>query len=162
MLKDVRRFAYLGLATARLDGAVVDLAMAAVAADDGNNKDQDHNRNAPVSLLSVIQVPGNPVTSADISWADPVTERYYFADRSNFGVDVIDAEKDVWVGRVKGMAGALPSRGGTSTTKGPGPNGGGGTPPKRPWGGGGNSTVQLGDVDPAPPKNFQNLQAVST
>src|SRR5258705_3362142 len=119
MLKDIRRFAYLGLATTSLAGAVVALAMTAVAADDGNNKNQDNNRNAPVSLLSVIQVPGNPVTSADISWADPVTERYYFADRSNFGVDVIDAEKDVWVGRVKGMAGALPNWGGARTTNRP-------------------------------------------
>ncbi len=162
MLKDVRRFAYLGLATTSLAGAVVALAMTAVAADDGNNKDQDHNRNAPVSLLSVIQVPGNPVTSADISWADPVTERYYFADRSNFGVDVIDAEKDVWVGRVKGMAGPLPSGGGTSTTNGPGPNGVVVTPLKRLWAGDGNSTVQLADVDPASPKYLQILQSVST
>ena len=69
MLKDVRHLAYLGLATTSLAGAVIAVAMTAVAADDSNNKDQDNNRNAPVSLLSVIQVPGNPVTSADISWA---------------------------------------------------------------------------------------------
>src|SRR5260370_40998424 len=69
MLKDVRHLAYLGLATTRLAGAVIAVAMTAVAADDSNNKDQDNNRDAPVSLLRVIQVPGNPVTSADISWA---------------------------------------------------------------------------------------------
>jgi hypothetical protein len=60
MLKDVRHLAYLGLATTSLAGAVVAVAMTAMAADDSNNKDRDNNRNAPVSLLSVIQVPGNP------------------------------------------------------------------------------------------------------
>jgi hypothetical protein len=157
MLKDVRRLAYLGLATTSLAGAVVAVAMTAMAGDDGNN-----NRNAPVSLLSVIKVPGNPVTSADISWVDPVTERYYFADRSNNGVEVIDAEKDVWVGRISGMAGPLPSGGGTSTTNGPGPNGVVVTPHKRLWAGDGNSTVQVADVDPDSPNYLKILHSVST
>jgi hypothetical protein len=161
MLKDVRHLAYLGLATTILAGAVVAVAMTAVAADDSNNN-QDNNRNAPVSLLSVIKVPGNPVTSADIAWADPGTERYYFADRSNFGVEVIDAEKDVWVGRVPGMAGPLPSGGGTSTTNGPGPNGVVVTPLKRLWAGDGNSTVQVADVDPNSPNYLKILHSVST
>jgi hypothetical protein len=93
------------------------------------------NRNAPVSASSAIAVPGNPITSSDIAWADSGTKRYYFADRSNFGVDVIDAVKDVWVGRVGGMAGPLTSGGGTSTTNGPGPNGVVVTPLKRLWAG---------------------------
>jgi hypothetical protein len=119
---------------------VLSVTMSALSGDDneqGNKNDQDNNRNAPVSALSAIFVPGNPITSADISWADPETERYYFADRSNAGVDVIDAVKDVWVGRVNGMAGALPSGGGTSTTNGPGPNGVVVTPLKRLWAGDG-------------------------
>jgi len=128
----------------------------------GNTNDQDNNRNAPVSVLSVISVPGRPITSADISWADPGTERYYFADRSNAGVEVIDAEKDVWVGRVAGMTGALPSGGGTSTTNGPGPNGVVVTPLKRLWAGDGNSTAQVADVDPESPTYLQILQSVST
>ena len=132
------------------------------ASADDNNNDRDNNRNAPVSLLSVIQVPGNPVVSADISWADPGTERYYFADRSNFGVEVIDAEKGVWVGRVSGMAGPLPSGGGTSTTNGPGPNGVVVTPHKRLWAGDGNSTVQVADVDPDSPNYLKILHSVST
>lgn len=126
------------------------------------DKDQDNNRNAPVSPLSAIFVPGNPITSSDIAWADPGTERYYFADRSNFGVDVIDAEKDTWVGRVIGMAGPLPSGGGTSTTNGPGPNGVVVTPMRRLWAGDGNSTTQLADVDPASPTYLQILNSVTT
>ena len=120
------------------------------------------NRNAPVSASSAIVVPGNPITSSDIAWADSGTKRYYFADRSNFGVDVIDAEKDVWVGRVGGMAGPLTSGGGTSTTNGPGPNGVVVTPVKRLWAGDGNSTVQVADVDPDSPTYLHILQSVST
>ncbi len=77
---------------------------------------------------------GNPITSADIAWVDLGTERYYFADRSNFGVDIIDAETDFYVGRVSGMAGPLPSTGGTAAMNGPGPNGVLMTPNRKLWG----------------------------
>ena len=112
------------------------------------NEHHEHNVRTPVRLVGVIPVPGNPVTSADISWTDPATERYYFADRSNFGVDIIDAEDDVFVGRVTGMAGPLPSGGGTATTNGPGPNGVLVTPKGNLWAGDGNSMVRVADVDP--------------
>jgi hypothetical protein len=121
--------------------------------DDAHNK---HELNTPVSLLGVIPIPGNPITSADISWVDPGTERYYFADRSNFGVDIIDAETNFFVGRVSGMAGALPSGGGTTTTNGPGPNGVLVTPNRKLWAGDGNSTVRVADVDPDSP-NYLNI-----
>jgi hypothetical protein len=151
----------------RLLGLVFVLSLAISAQsgdgnDQGNNSEQDNNRNAPVSVLSAIFVPGKPITSADISWADPETERYYFADRSNAGVDVIDAVKDVWVGRVGGMAGALPSGGGTSTTNGPGPNGVVVTPLKRLWAGDGNSTVRVADADPDSPTYLQILNSIGT
>jgi hypothetical protein len=122
----------------------------------------DNNRNAPVSLLGVIKVPGNPVVSADISWADPGTQRYYFADRSNSGVDIIDAVNNVWVGRVGGMAGVLSNGGGTSTTNGSGPNGVVVTPQKQLWAGDGNSTVQLADVDPESATYLKILKSIST
>lgn len=114
----------------------------------GGTEHHEHNVRTPVRLIGVIPVPGNPVTSADIAWTDPATERYYFADRSNFGVDIIDAEDNVFVGRVTGMAGALPSGGGTATTNGPGPNGVLVTPKRELWAGDGNSMVRIADVDP--------------
>jgi len=134
---------------------------------DHHNGDQqgehhEHNLKTPVGLIGVIPVPGNPITSADISWVDPGTERYYFADRSNFGVDIIDAENDVFVGRVTGMAGPLPSGGGTPTTNGPGPNGVLVTPNRKLWAGDGNSTVQVADVDPNSAKYLQIIQSIST
>jgi hypothetical protein len=122
----------------------------------------EHNVKTPLALVGVITVPGKPITSADIAWVDPATERYYFADRSNAGVDIIDAEKNLWVGRVAGMAGALPSGGGTATTNGPGPNGVLVTPNRRLWAGDGNSTVQIADIDPDSPTYLTILKTVST
>src|SRR5262252_586992 len=122
----------------------------------------EHNLKTPVSLLGVIPVPGNPIMSTDIGWVDPGTERFYLADRSNFGVDIVDAEDNFYVGRVAGMAGPKPSGGGTSTTNGPGPNGVLVTPNCRLWAGDGNSTVQVADVDPDSPTYLKILASVST
>jgi len=122
----------------------------------------EHNVKTPVGLVGVIPVPGNPVISADISWVDPGTERYYFADRSNFGVDIIDAEDNVFVGRVTGMAGPLPVGGGTATTNGPGPNGVLVTPNRHLWAGDGNSTVKIADVDPNSPTYLNIIGSTST
>lgn len=126
---------------------------------DRDRKDKDcvvsdhheDNLKTPVKLIGVIPVPGLPIASADIAWVDPGTERYYMADRSNAGVDIIDSDDDVWVGRVGGMAGALTSGGGTSTTNGQGPNGVLVTPNRRLWAGDGNSLAQVADVDPNSP-----------
>jgi len=120
----------------------------------------EHNVNTPVSLIGVIPVPGNPITSADIAWVDPGTERYYLADRSNFGVDIIDAESNFYVGRVAGMAGPLPSGGGTALTNGPGPNGVLVTPNRKLWAGDGNSTVQVADVDPDSPNYLKIIGTI--
>ena len=127
--------------------------------DDAHNK---HELNTPVNLLGVIPIPGNPITSADISWVDPGTERYYFADRSNLGVDIIDAETNFFVGRVGGMAGALPSGGGTTTTNGPGPNGVLVAPNRKLWAGDGNSTVRVADVDPDSPNYLNIIGSIDT
>jgi hypothetical protein len=144
---------------------VLSVTMSMLFADDnnqGNNNDQGNNNSGKVSAVRAISVPGNPITSADISWADPGTERYYFADRSNAAVEIIDAEKDEWVTRVHGFAGPLTSGGGTSTTNGPGPNGVVVTPLKRLWVGDGNSTTKVADVDPGSPTYLQTLKSIST
>jgi hypothetical protein len=133
--------------------------------DDRDCRDRsnfDQNVKTPLALAGVITVPGKPITSADIAWVDPATERYFFADRSNAGVDIIDAENDLWVGRVAGMAGPLTSGGGTATSNGPGPNGVLVTPNRRLWAGDGNSTVQVADVDPDSPTYLTILKTVST
>ncbi len=127
-----------------------------------DNEHHDHDVKTPVGLIGVITVPGNPITSSDIAWVDPGTERYYLADRSNLGVDILDAENDIYVGRVTGMAGPLPSGGGTTSTNGPGPNGVLVTPDRHLWAGDGNSTVEVADVDPNSITYLSILKSVST
>ena len=115
-----------------------------------------------LQLIDIIPVPGNPLLSADIGWVDPATQRYYLANRSNLGVEIIDATTHAWVGRVGGMAGPLASGGGTTSTNGPGPNGVLVTPDKILWAGDGNSTVHVADVDPNSPEYLDILASIST
>jgi hypothetical protein len=151
------------------------LGLAVTARSDRDDRDRDHHdqdcresdhleesRNTPVGLVGVIPIPGNRITSADIAWGDSGTERYYFADRSNSSVDIVDAEDDVFVGRVTGFAGPLTSGGGTTTSNGPGPNGVLVTPDKKAWAGDGNSQTQVADVDPNSAKYLQIIATIST
>jgi hypothetical protein len=41
-------------------------------------------------LKTTVNIPGNPFVSGDISYVDPLVDKYFFADRSNSAVDVID------------------------------------------------------------------------
>lgn len=112
-----------------------------VCRDDGH---LDHARNTPLHVVGVIPIPGpNPVQSSDLTFADPITERVYFADRSNFSVDVFDAENDVFVGRVPGFVGPNSLK----PPNGQGPNGVLATKNKLLWVGDGNSTLQVVDID---------------
>ncbi len=43
------------------------------------------------SRIAVIQVPGAPLRSFDISWVNNPSQTYYLADRSNARIDVVDA-----------------------------------------------------------------------
>jgi hypothetical protein len=129
----------------------------------GDNDHHRHNVQTPVGLIGVIPIPGNPITSADIGWVDPGTERYYIADRANAGVDLIDAESNFYVGRVGGMVGVVPATpGGTATTNGPGPNGVLVTPNRKLWAGDGNSMVRVADVDPESPNYLNIIGSIST
>ena len=38
----------------------------------------EHNRKTPVSVIGVIPIPGNPVSSSDLIFADSGTEKVYF------------------------------------------------------------------------------------
>src|ERR1700687_2483743 len=58
-----------------------------------------------VNFVGVIPIPGNPVASTDITWADQGRGRVYLTDRSNFGIDIFDAVANVYVGRVPGFVG---------------------------------------------------------
>jgi hypothetical protein len=115
--------------------------------------DVEHNAKTPLEAVGVIGIPDNPLLSTDIAWVDPGTERFYMADRSNKGVDVIDAENDTYVGRVPGFAG-------TPGTNGSGPGGVVVTPDRKLWAGDGNTKVQVADVDPASSNYLKIIKSI--
>src|SRR5215831_19522491 len=80
-------------------------------------------------LLKTIQIPNNPTTNPsnklqffDISFVDSRNQRYYLADRSNAGVDVIDAANGVFLRRIGGFTGEAFNHG-TPDNDHSGPNG---------------------------------------
>jgi DNA-binding beta-propeller fold protein YncE len=62
---------------------------------------------AELQKIAEIAVPGAPLTSFDIGFVDPATQRYYLADRSNKGLDIFDAKDNKYIGRVGGFIGAV-------------------------------------------------------
>jgi hypothetical protein len=102
--------------------------------------------------IGTIAVPGNPLTSFDISWVDPVTELYFLADRSNKAVDIFDAANLTFVGRIDGFAGftasppgVTPVPAGTGTSF-AGPDGVVSTAADEVWAGDGDSTIKVLDL----------------
>jgi hypothetical protein len=73
----------LGLAAGAF--AVVAMALPAWSDDDGH-----HRRDETFKVKAVIQVPGNPLFSFDISWTDEALDKYFLADRNNKTIDVVD------------------------------------------------------------------------
>ncbi len=136
------------------------LSFSITARTDGDDRDRDqcrdveHNAKTPLEAVGIIPIPGSPVLSTDIAWVDPGTERLYFSDRSNKGVDVIDAENDTFVGRVSGFAGNV------GVTNGSGPGGVLVAPDRRLWAGDGNTTVEVADVNPASPNYLKIIKSV--
>jgi hypothetical protein len=110
---------------------------------------------SPLKLLKVIPIPGLPVASVDILWADQASERLYLSDRTNASMDIFDGENDVFVGRVTGFAGAAANGGG-------GPNGVLVTPDNKVWAGDGFSRVQVIDLNLNPPQIVRTITTRGT
>jgi hypothetical protein len=96
--------------------------------------------------------------SVDISWFDPNTQKFYLADRNNFGIDIIDTNTDQVVGFAGGFVGGnCPVIAGvqdcTNGTVNPPANSGGPngvlttTNPSQLWAGDGNGTVKVFSLD---------------
>lgn len=133
------------------------------ADDDGAGRDlESQNLRTPLKLINVVRVPDNPIVSADIAWVDPSTERYYLADRSNAGVDVINVETGLYEGRVGGMVGLVAAPNGSTAANGSGPNGVVVAPNRRLFAGDGNSTLRVADVDPDSPNYLSILHSIDT
>lgn len=104
----------------------------------------------PVTLTKAIAIPGDPLASTDLLWTDEASKRLFFSDRSNFGIDIVDATSDSYAGRVTGFVGAVGANGA-------GPNGLLVTPDNKLWAGDGNSLVRVVDLNLNPPRIIQSI-----
>ena len=100
-----------------------------------------------ISLITTVDVQGKPLTNFDISYVDAAAGRYYLADRSNAGVDVIDTRTNRFIERIGGFVGWKGKSGAS------GPDGVVLAPDKQQlWVGDGDSTLKIIDLSVNPPK----------
>jgi DNA-binding beta-propeller fold protein YncE len=117
---------------------------------------------AGVKLLTTIDVPGEEIKLFDIGVVDAAAGRYYIADRSNNGVDIIDTKTNKYVGRVAGMVGVV-MKDGKPVGSASGPNGVALDPKtKTLWVGDGDSTVKVIDLKAKEPKVIDTIKTGGT
>jgi DNA-binding beta-propeller fold protein YncE len=104
----------------------------------------------PLKLVGAILVPGNPLRF-DISWVDPARGRYYLAEGGNAAVDVIDAENNLYLGRISGFHGLPATDDPCGRIEGMGPNGVVVTPDNYLWADDAHGTVKVFDLSSAKP-----------
>jgi len=104
----------------------------------------------PLKLVGAILVPGNPLRF-DISWVDPARGRYYLAEGGNAAVDVIDAENNLYLGRISGFHGLPATDDPCGRIEGMGPNGVVVTPDNLLWADDAHGTVKVFDLSSAKP-----------
>lgn len=114
----------------------------------------------PLKLLGGIYLPGNPLRF-DISWVDQATGRYYLAEAGNGGVDVVDAENDLFLGRITGFHGLGLPDDPCGPIEGMGPNGVLVTPNNQLWADDAHGTVKVFDLAKAEPP-FTNVAPIAT
>lgn len=106
------------------------------------------------ALLTTIAIPSNPKSNPggrlqffDISWVDGATQRYYLGDRSNAGVDIVDADANAFLTRVGGFVGEAFANGKPDNDH-SGPNGVVAIRSLHElWAGDGDSTVKVIDLE---------------
>ena len=118
------------------------------------------NPKKPVKLLGGIYLPGNPLRF-DISWVDQATGRYYLAESGNGGVDVIDAENDLFLGRITGFHGLGLPDDPCGPIEGMGPSGVLVTPNNQLWADDAHGTVKVLDLTKAEPP-FNGVSPIAT
>ncbi len=148
--------------------------------DDRDRDRHERDNDSPLALIGVIGIPGNPISSTDIASVDQATERLFFADRGNGptdtcpltagatthgAVDVVDAENDLYIGRVTtGTVGgsAVCFAGANSANRNlGGPNGVAAGANLTVWAGDGDNTAKVADVNPNSKTYLQIIGSVS-
>src|SRR5712664_4789108 len=118
------------------------------------------NLKKPVKLIGAIYLPGNPLRF-DISWVDESTARYYLGEAGNASVDVLDAENDLFLGRITGFHGVGLPADPCGPTQGMGPSGVVVTPDNHLWADDAHGTVKVFDLTNAQPP-FNHVSPVAT
>jgi hypothetical protein len=141
-------FAYFSgtVATALLGAASLVPSSAALAACVGPGAPD----NTQTQCVTAITIPGNPLTSFDISWVNPNRMEYYLADRSNFGIDIINTETLTFSRTIGGFLGIKLTAAGAVDNNHSGPDG---VVSFRRWlyAGDGDSTLKVIDLNTSPP-----------
>jgi hypothetical protein len=70
--------------------------------------------NAQTKCVTAITIPGNPLTSFDISWVNPNRAEYYLGDRSNKGITIIDTQHLKFKRTIPGFKGIVLNKTGTA------------------------------------------------
>jgi hypothetical protein len=97
--------------------------------------------------VTAILIPGNPLRSFDISFVNRDRDEYYLADRSNAGIDVIDARTLKWKRTIGGFVGVVLNSAGTAVNN--NKSGPDGVTSHGRWlyGGDGDSTLKVIDLE---------------
>ena len=112
-------FARLSSASALLGAVSLAASGAAFGACTGPGAPTD----TQTKCRAAIQIPGNPLRSFDISFVNPHRAEFYFADRSNAAVQVIDTKHLTWKRSLGGFVGVKLNTNGTVNNNISGPDG---------------------------------------
>jgi hypothetical protein len=117
---------------------------------------------AGVKLLATVDIPGEEIKLFDIGVVDAANGRYYIADRSNKGVDIVDTKTNKYVGRIEGFVGVV-MKDGKPVGSASGPNGVAlDAKNQELWVGDGDSTLKVVDLKSNPPKITQTIPTGGT
>ena len=142
-----------------LSGIVAAVSLAATSADAITTCVFTPPLTTETKCVTAIAIPGNPLRSFDISFVNPKRAEFYFADRSNAAIQVIDTASLTWKRSLGGFVGIRPPLPAPINNNISGPDG---VASHGRWvyGGDGDSTVKVFDLD-APP-SMALKQTVST
>ena len=96
--------------------------------------------------VTAVSIPGNPLLSFDISFVNPDRAEFYFADRSNSAIDIIDTETLKFRRFLGGFTGVARTTTGAVDNNHSGPDGVA-THGRWLYAGDGNSTLRIFDLD---------------
>ena len=116
--------------------------------------------NTETKCLTAVQIPGKPLRSFDISFVNPHRAEFYFADRSNAGISVIDTHGLTFKRTIGGFVGIKLNAAGTAVNNNISGPDGVVTHGRWLYAGDGDSTLHVIDLD-APPASATK-QVIST